>query len=107
MSAFPFPRAGFPTVFFFADGIFLIAADFFTETAFFAAGFTVRVIFFLVAVTVFFLAAAATGAFFAALFFAFGTAFTIYLHHRRVSLPGCRKNRITGTWMAPPHIRYG
>ena len=80
MSAFPFPRAVFPTGFFFAAGPFFRDADFFTGAAFFTAGFAIRVVFFLVAVSVFFFAATARGAFFAALFFP-GTTFSMKLHH--------------------------
>jgi hypothetical protein len=87
MSAFPFFGATLGTAFFLrADGFFFAGMVFFAAAAFFtAAGFAARVIFFLVAITGFFLAAAARGAFFAALFFAFGTAFAMNIHHDGLS----------------------
>ena len=54
---------------------------FFAGAAFFTAGRDAAGVFFLGAVTVFFLAAVARGAFFAALFFAFGTAVAMNLLH--------------------------
>jgi hypothetical protein len=91
MSPFPLPRVVLPTGFFFAAGAFFPAADFLTEAAFFAAVRGAAVVVFLVAVTGFFPAAAARGAFFAALFFTFGTAFAMSLHHDGLFLPETEK----------------
>ena len=80
ISPFLFPGPVFPADFFFA------AVVFFTGAAFFTVDGTARVVFFVVAVTGFFAAAAGFGAVFAGLFF-IGTAFAMSLHHYGLS-PG-------------------
>jgi uncharacterized membrane protein YobD (UPF0266 family) len=91
-SVFPLFVTVFVAAFFFgAAGFFFTDTIFFTGAAFFAAKRDTAVGFFLVTVTVFFLAAAARGAFFAALFFAFVTAFAMNLHHNGLFLPETEK----------------
>jgi hypothetical protein len=80
ISPVPFPGEVFPTAFFFAAVVFFTGAPFLTVEV------TARVVFFLVAVTGFFAAAAGFGAVFAGLFF-IGTAFAMNLHHYGLS-PG-------------------
>jgi hypothetical protein len=104
-SVFPLFVTVFVAAFFFgAAGFFFTDTIFFTGAAFFAAGRDTAVGFFLVTVTVFFLAAAARGAFFAALFFAFGTAFAMNLHHIRSFPAGDREETALLEHSECPHL---